>query len=328
MRSLSIAAPALFLAACTHTPVTPHPPSAVPPIFSQQVRNARNAVDAGDGDYQLRALREQAAAEPENADVRLALIQAYRDRSYPDIALEMARLAAARFPQNEAIQLSLVHSLHDLNQRNEAISLLDGYVKTHPQASAGAFSWLGILYDETAQWAQGEPEDRKAVELSPTTAYLHNNLGYNLLMQKKNADAAQEFREALRLDPSSQLARNNLGAALAAEDDTAGALANWQKTSDAATAHNNLAAVLIEKGNYSAARKELEIALGYNREHPAALKNLELVSRLDGQAATLPAMEKDSATRWERWKSGFIRLFVGPLDDAHPEAAKTASAQQ
>jgi len=315
MKRLSIAALAWFLAACAHTPVTPaYAPSPVPSAFNQQIRNAHNAIDAGDGDYQLKTLRERAAAEPENADVRVELIRAYRDRSYPDIALEMARLAAARFPQNEAIQLELVRSLRDMNQRNEAISLLDGYLKSHPGAGAAAFSWLGILYDESGQWAMGEPEDRKAVELSPTTAYLHNNLGYNLLMQKKNADAAAEFREAMRLDPSSQLARNNLGTALAAENDTRDALENWRSTSDPATAHNNLAAVYIEKGNYPEARKELEIALGYNRLHPAALKNLELVSRLDGNAATMPG--KETETRWERWKAGFLRLFVGPLDDS------------
>ena len=59
------------------------------------------------------------------------------------------------------------------------------------------------------------------------------------------------------------------------------ALANWQTGADPAAAHNNLAAVWIEKGNYVEARKELELALAYNKQYPAALKNLELVGRLD-----------------------------------------------
>lgn len=316
---------ALTLAACVHTPVTAHAPSAVPPIFTDQVRNAHNAIDAGDGDYQLRALRERVAAEPENAAARLDLIQAYRNRGYPDVALEMSRLAAARFPQDEAAQLALVRSLHDQNLRNEAISLLDGYLKAHANASAAAFSWLGILYDEAGQWTLGEPKHRDAIRVAPATAYLHNNLGYNLMMQKKNAEAAAEFREALRLDPASQMARNNLGTVLAAENNTQAAVADWQSGSDPATAHNNLAVVLIEKGNYAEARKELEIALGYNRAHPAALKNMELVSRLDGHAATVPSKEAPG-TRWERWKTGFVRLFVGPLD-SNGDAAKGSTQQ-
>ncbi len=293
-----------------HTPVIPA--AARQNVFERQIQNAR---DAGDGDYQLRALREQVAASPDDVAVRLQLVNAYRERGYPDIALEMCRLSAARFPQSGDVQLALVRLLRDLHHQNEAISSLDGFLQAHPQSSPEYFSWLGILHDESGQWTAGEPSHRKAIELAPSQDYLHNNLGYNLLMQKKASEAAQEFREALRLNPASQLARNNLGTALASQDDKGEALANWQSATDAATAHNNLAAVLIEKGNYAEARKELEVALGYNRVHPAALKNMELMSRLDGNAATLPA--KPDTPRWVRWKAGFVRLFVGPLDDTN-----------
>ena len=80
-------------------------------------------------------------------------------------------------------------------------------------------------------------------------------------MQKKNEEAAAEFREALRLNPGSAVAQNNLGLALAGQNATTDAVANWQSAADAATAHNNLAAVLMEKGNYPEARKELQLAL-------------------------------------------------------------------
>src|SRR5205823_11889055 len=119
-------------------------------------------------------------------------------------------------------------------------------------------------------------------------------------------------------------ARNNLGLVLADQNAVEQAVASFQSTSDPATAHNNLAAVWIEKGNYLAARQELERALGYNRTHPAALNNLKLVERLDGNPATIPPFAAESS-RWERWKIGFRRLFVGPLDDPKPESARTAS---
>src|SRR5271169_5144568 len=63
-------------------------------------RQIRNAVDAGDGDYQLRALREKVSAEPDNIPVRLELAKAYRERGYHEIALEISRLAVARFPES------------------------------------------------------------------------------------------------------------------------------------------------------------------------------------------------------------------------------------
>jgi Flp pilus assembly protein TadD len=209
-----------------------------------------------------------------------------------------------------------------MNRRNEAIAGLDAFLKVQPQASPDYFSWLGILRDETGQWAEGEPAHRKALELRPAADSLHNNLGYNLLMQKKNEEAAAEFREALKLNPGSQVAHNNLGLALADLNSTE-AVANWQSAADAATAHNNLAAVWIEKGNYPAARKELEISLGYNKNLTAALKNLELVSRLDGNAALFHL--KQQQTAWERWMSGLKKLFVGPLDDSRKDAANTAA---
>ena len=298
-------------------------PAAVPvTAFERQIRNAH---DAGDGDYQLRSLRERVAAEPDSIPARLELAKAYQQRGYPDIALEMCRLAAARFPASGEVELALVSALHDLKQRNEAISSLTAFLQAHPQTAPAYDSWIGILYDETGQWTSGEPAHRKAVELAPSQDYLHNNLGYNLLMQKRPDEAAAEFREALRLNPASDLARNNLGLALADQNANQQAVANWQSAGDPASAHNNLAAVLIQKGNYSEARKELQIALGYNKAHPAALKNLELVSRLDGNAATMPTSQ--IKTGWERWKAGFIRLFVGPLDDTKAEADKNAPAQ-
>ena len=299
--------------------------SAAPPQASQTVweRQIHNATDAGDGDYQLRVLREKVAADSESVPARLELAKAYQERGYPDVALEICRLAAARFPGSGEVQLALVRALNTMRRPTEAIEGLEAFLKEHPQTAPDYYSWLGILRDESGLWTLGETAHRKALELSPAADSLHNNLGYNLLMQKKNAEAAAEFREALKLNPRSQVAHNNLGLVLANQNANGEAVANWQSAADAATAHNNLAAVLIEKGNYPAARKELEISLGYNRNLPAALKNLELVSRLDGNPAFLPG--KPDQTGWERWKAGFKKLWVGPLDDSRKDTVKTES---
>jgi len=120
---------------------------------------------------------------------------------------------------------------------------------------------------------------------------LHNNLGYNLLLQGQPEAGAAEFRRAIEIDPRSQIAHNNLGAALAAQShpDAAEALSEWQRASDPAVAHNNLAAVLMEQGRYTEARLELDAALQLHRDLPAALANLRLVSEKDGLPATVPA---------------------------------------
>ena len=69
------------------------------PAFERQVANAR---DAGEGDYVVRRLRQQMAAEPDNLGVRIELIEHYTRSGYPELALEHSRLAAARFPESAA----------------------------------------------------------------------------------------------------------------------------------------------------------------------------------------------------------------------------------
>jgi len=304
-------------------PVTTASPAAAPSAGTTWERQIQNAKDAGDGDYELHALRDRVEGDPTNVTARLELAAAYRRRGYPDVALEICRLAAARFPESSEAQLALVRALHDVNRRAEAIQVAQTYVAAHPEAPAEYHSWLGILHDESGEWAQGEPHHRQAVALNSDSDAWHNNLGYNLLMQKKNEEAAAEFREALRLNPNSQVARNNLGLALA-NLNTADAVANWKAASDEAAAHNNLAAIWIEKKDYAEARKELEIALSYNKALPAALHNLELVSRLDGKPATIAA--KPAESRWERFKTGFVRWWLGTPDDAHTETEKPQSS--
>ncbi len=100
----------------------------------------------------------------------------------------------------------------------------------------------------------GEKAHRAALELDPKRDSLHNNLGYNLLQQGKAKEAAAEFREALKLKPDSEVARNKLGMALAADPDPAGsndAILHWQSVSDPATAHSNMAALLIRQKRYA-----------------------------------------------------------------------------
>ena len=109
-------------------------------------------------------------------------------------------------------------------------------------------------------------------------------------MQYLNNAAATEFRAALRIRHDLVIARNNLGIALAADPsgNNKDAIMNWQAVSGPAAAHNNMAALLIERGEYAEARKELQTALGYDQQNAQAVYNLALVSERDGKPAVLP----------------------------------------
>ncbi len=279
-------APALFflLSACAHHHTSPATALHSNPNFQRQVINA---IDLGDGDHEIRQLRERMLAEADNAEIRIQLAELYRQAGAPELAIEHYRLAAARLPQNAEIAMLLAKTLRAQRQVRQAIDALVNFCNQNRTAPPALLSLLGTLHDDAGQFAEGEKAYRRALENGPQVAYLHNNLGYNLLLQSKPKLAAEEFREALAMEPHSLFANNNLGLALLAQwtdnSQPEEALTRWQSVSGPAAAHNNLATVLMEQRRYPEARKELEIALDFDRNYGPALHNLQLMSELDGK---------------------------------------------
>ncbi|MCX6622510.1 MAG: tetratricopeptide repeat protein [Acidobacteria bacterium] len=248
-----------------------------------------NATDAGSGDLELLRLRRRMEAEPENLPARLELAAHYSQAGFPEIAIEHYRLAAQRFPGSEEVRILLAKGLRAEGLTALAVEGLELFAKGHPASTSRVESWIGILRDELGHFELAEKAHREALRKAPRQDLLHNNLGYNLLLQGKKDAAAAEFRQALALNRHSQVAANNLATALAATSGEPEAAKRLESTLDRATAHNNLAAILLEQGRYPEARQELARALKHNRNHTAALRNLALLAELDGKPAALPA---------------------------------------
>ena len=285
---------ALACASCTHQVQTASRGVAQPAVPAVKARRVENAADAGEGDIETRALRRRLAANADDLDARMALARIYSRRGLPELALEHYRFAVARFPDSLEATRALVQSLREMGETAQALQAVQQGLAKHPSASWELLSLEGILEDELGQWAPAEAAHRAALALNPGRSALHNNLGYNLLLQGQAEAAAAEFRRAIEIDPRAQIAHNNLGAALAAQSHAGEALAEWQRSGDPAAAHNNLAAVLMEQGHYAEARTELETALGYRRNFPAALANLKLVAEKDGRPAVVPSKRSAS----------------------------------
>lgn len=283
-----LAAALLMLGGCSSRQhVASHHPAAKPGTAVAQAmdRQVINAADAGDGDYQLRALRQQVIADPGNLPARLQLANHYWKAGVTELAVEHYRFAAERFPENPHVAMLEARALRDSDHRTDAIAALVNFCKRNPNPTPDLLSLLGILQDDDGQFSEAEKVYRAALEQAPGRADLRNNLGYNLLLQGRPAPAVEQFQEALKIQPRSQVAHNNLGMALLAQwkDDSQPreALLHWQSVSGPATAHNNLATVLMEQARFSDARRELEIALDFQKDHPAALRNLQLVAGMD-----------------------------------------------
>jgi Flp pilus assembly protein TadD len=251
---------------------------------------------------------------------RLELAHRYQSLGFPEVAIEHCRLACERAPDSDDAHIALAKMLRDDHRTGEGVKVLADYAAKRESAGVTVWAWLGLLNDETGDSKSGETAHRRALALAPTRDDLHNNLGYCLLLQKKNKEAAEEFRAALRLNAKSVVATNNLAAALG-EGSPKEALERLQSVADPATAHSNLAAVLIEAGRYDEARKEIEKALSYNQQNPAALSNLALVSQMDGKPAEVKA-----AVRPEKSWSRMVRMWRRILGDGAPADRKPSDS--
>ena len=279
------------------------PGNTLQPVMQRQVLNA---VDAGEGNPRVRVLRERMAAHPKNVRVRLDLAEEYARTGYPELELEHLRLAVERFPESEVAVLALSRALVRVKRPGEAAKRLNEFLAKRDKPSANALSWAGIAQDGLGKWKVGETLHRRAVERDPGRDSLHNNLGYNLLMQGRKSEAVEEFRRALDLNPASETARNNLG--LSMGDQPAEAITQFRQTADLAVAHNNLAAYLYEKGDLAGARKELELALEYRKDTPRILENLRKLAVLDGMPIQMPRQEQHSF--WKTFARGLKHTFV------------------
>ncbi len=311
-----VLAGALVCASCTHEVQSASMAARRPAVSAVMARQVTNAVRSGEGDLQLNALRRRLAANAKDLDARLALANLYSSRGFSDLALEHYRLAEAQFPDSPAVVLALVKMLRELGEREEALTVLRAHLSAKPTGSWELFSLEGILEDEQGRFTEAETAHRAALRLAAERAGLHNNLGYNLLLQGHSDIAAAEFRRALELDPSSKIAHNNLAAALEAQSSGSQALSEWRQAEDQAAAHNNLAAALIERGHYPEARHELESALRLRRNFPEALANLRLVSAKDGLPATVPAMTPSRSSRTRLIAS--LRKLMGEQPKSGP----------
>lgn len=280
-----------------------------PPVQPMMERQIRNAIDAGDGDLDIKILRARLDADPGNLKTRLELASRYQQKGFPDVALEHLRLAVERAPESAGAAIALAKILRDIGRPADgaaALAAFAGRLPADQPANPDVWAWMGILRDDAGDWKGGDSAYRQALSLAPDRDDLHNNLGYCLLKQGRKEDAAAEFRTALKLNPGSVIARNNLGTSLV--DTPSEAVVHLQAVSDPASAHNNVAVALIEAGKYAEARKEIDIALGYNRQNPVALSNLRLLSELDGKPAEFQAVMRPE-THWSRLHGAWRRLW-------------------
>ena len=155
---------------------------------------------------------------------------------------------------------------------NEALALDDGLWRSH--------NAMGQIQDTRSAWAESKASYARALELSPKSATLRNNLGMSYLLQRKYKPAIAEFQKALNMDGSLSPARTNLRMALALNGDYADALAGVPQE-QLADALNNIGYAAMLRGDYDAAETYLTRAMEESPAyHRKAASNLARVQYL------------------------------------------------
>jgi len=179
-----------------------------PPAVTQTMkRQVTNAVDAGDGDYITRTLREKLVADPQNLPVRLQLAERYQQLGYPELAIEHYRLASARFPQDASVAMKLAGSLRDFNHIEDAIGVLANFCDGNPAPPPDLLSLFGILGDDAGHYAEAEKLQRETLALQrrilgpehPDTLRSMNNLANSLVHENHLAEALPLQRNVLSI---------------------------------------------------------------------------------------------------------------------------------
>jgi Tfp pilus assembly protein PilF len=273
----------VLLSGCVRRTVAGRQPVISPDDLLRSVfrRQTQGAFDPQTDDRRVQTLQARLRLDSRDAAARLELAQIYESYGLFDHAIEQymeaLKLVTSETggPLIDRIVEGLGRSAQASRRVAEAVPVIAEVVKQRP--STAAWSWLGLLYDAVGDLEAGETAFREAIARGPRSEGLHNNLGYNLLRQNRIEPAEVEFHRALELNPKSPTVRNNLGSALARRGDLQRALEQFQFGADAATAHNNLAVVLLEAGQYESSREQLVKALTIRRYFAPALANFKLV---------------------------------------------------
>ena len=142
---------------------------------------------------------------------------------------EFAQRALQLEPQLAEAHLSLACALAGAFDWRNAQVEFDRAIELNPNLAWAyeIYAWflggLGLLDEAIAK-------DKKAIELDPLNSFFQAALAYFLYHARRYDDAIVQARETLKLDPASTLAHHLLGCCLLWKGDTAGAIAEFQRS--------------------------------------------------------------------------------------------------
>lgn len=284
----------LTLSACTQSEMQLRPKASLSPELTREAAGIRSLED-----FSVTELLQRGNMALNEGNTRVA-------QTHFTLALE-------KEPESVAAQLGLARVVLANGDRHSARALVGQVLKKEPdnvtalivrgrilrdqgelEAAAADFSLallrspddplflteLAITYDRNPKRiADAETLYRRVVELLPESPGARNNLGFNLLLQGRPADAAPILSSALSFDPKNARILGNLATAHLLRGDEDKALTLFRRSVGEAKAYNNVGYLYMTQGRWSEAElaytKALELSPSFYVRADANRKTLQ-----------------------------------------------------
>lgn len=180
-----------------------------------------------------------------------------------------------------------------------------------------AFGRLGNILGGLGAFDRADESLRRAIELSPRSAFLWNNRAFNCMLLGDYERAEQYLNEALRLRPEYARARANLGVVLARTGRLDEAFESFSRVVSRDAAWFNIGALCVADEHLDLARTAFERGLKENPKSRGNALQLERLKQL--------AIDPESSVRLdlEADADHIVRLF-GPPPASAVAATETA----
>ena len=142
---------------------------------------------------------------------------------------EFAQRAIQLEPQLAEAHLSLAVALGGAFDWRNAQVEFDRAIELNPNL-AWAYEIYAWYLGGAGRLDEAIAKDKKAIELDPLNSFFQAALAYYLYHARRYDDAILQVRRTLELDPAATLAHHLLGCCLLWKGDTAGAIAEFQRT--------------------------------------------------------------------------------------------------
>jgi adenylate cyclase len=142
---------------------------------------------------------------------------------------EFAQRALELDPELPEAHLSLACALGGAFDWRNAQIEFDRAIELNPNL-AWAYEIYAWFLGGVGRLDEAIAKDKKAIELDPLNSFFQAALAYFLYHARRYDDAIVQIRKTLELDPTSTLARHLLGCCLLWKGDTAGAIAEFERS--------------------------------------------------------------------------------------------------